>query len=406
MIGRLAAWAVWVGTLGTPAMASADWLRFLGSHGNGTSEATRLPTHFGPTENVAWKVPLPGRGPSSPIVVAGRVLVTCSSGPRQDRLHVLAFDFQTGQLLWERQLWATGHTICNPFSAVAAPTPASDGTLVFAFYSSNDLACFDLDGNLKWFRGLSHERPSARNDVGMASSPVVVGETVIVQVDNEGDPFVAGIDKHTGQDRWRLARQPGALWSTPAVLHAPNPADDRVLLQSRSVLLAIDPHTGREAGVYDHWCDTMASAVTDQDRVYLPAAGIHALAYDWKTSSLRWLWTSDRLRGSAPSPAVCGGRLYVLKPPGIAVCADAETGEILWQLRLKGNFWASPVIADGHLYAVNYEGLVHVVRLGDTGELVGTGQVDSGILASPAVSDGALLIRSDAHLWKIALPGN
>ena len=165
------------------------------------------PANWTATENVAWKVDLPGRGPSSPIVVGKKIVVTCSSGVKQDRLHVLCFDAATGNRLWERQFWATGRTLSHPSSANAAPTPASDGELIFAFFSSNDLVCLDLDGNLKWLRGLAYDFPRAGNDVGMSASPTVVGDVVIAQVECQGDSFATGIDKRTGESRWRISRR-------------------------------------------------------------------------------------------------------------------------------------------------------------------------------------------------------
>ena len=161
-------------------------------HSNSVSPDAQPPAEWSETKNVAWKVELPGRGPSSPIVVGDRVIVTCSSGVKQDRLHVLCFDAKDGKRLWERQFWATGRTLSHPASANAACTPASDGKLIFAFYSSNDLACLDLDGNLKWFRGLAYDFPHAGNDVGMSSSPLVVGDVVVAQVECQGDSFAAG----------------------------------------------------------------------------------------------------------------------------------------------------------------------------------------------------------------------
>ena len=203
--------------------AGADWRHFRGTDNTSVSGEKNLPTRFGPTENVAWKAPLPGSGPSSPIVVAGRVIVTAATGPRQERLHVLCLDAATGRLRWERRLWATGPTLCNPFGGVAASTPASDGRLVFAFFSSNDLACFDLDGNLQWLRGLGYESPTTRNDVGMASSPLVVGDTVIVQLENPGKSFVMGIDTATGQTRWQIDRAWEPTWTSPTLLRVRSP---------------------------------------------------------------------------------------------------------------------------------------------------------------------------------------
>ncbi len=204
-------------------LCGADWLHFRGSDNRGVAPTARLPVSWSPDKdgkphNIAWKSPLVGRGVSSPIVVDGRVIVTAASGFRQDRLHVLCFSVATGERLWERQFWATGRTLCHPTSSVAAPTPASDGHLIFALFSSNDLACLDLDGNLRWYRGLTHDYPTAANDVGMSSSPLVIGDTVIVQIENKGDSFAAGLLAATGQTRWKQAREQEMNWVSPTVL--------------------------------------------------------------------------------------------------------------------------------------------------------------------------------------------
>jgi len=354
---------------------------------------------------MAWRVPLVGRGPSSPIVVGDRVIVTASSGPRQDRLHVLCFDAAGGHVRWHRQLWATGSTVCNPFGAVAASTPACDGQRIYALFSSNDLACFDLDGNLQWHRGLSYESPLTRNNVGMASSPLVVGSVVVVQLDSSGVSFATGLDAHTGQTRWRMDRKQGPAWTSPTLLETnPHEATGRtlVLLQGRRSLAAVDPETGHVLGEYEVNCHTIASAAAWQGRVYLPAEGLNCLRFDVREGRWELLWHEARLRSANPSPVVHHGRAYVIKPPGIVVCGDLGTGEVLWQLRLAGPFWASPVLADGKLYCVSHRGLVQVVGLGEKGELLGASQLEEGILATPAVAGRAIYFRSDAHLWKIA----
>lgn len=383
--------------------AGADWTHFRGNDTNSVSQQRNLPVALERHDYVAWKTPLPGRGPSSPIVVAGRVVVTCSSGPREDRLHVLCIDAQSGKLHWQRQLWATGHTVAHPFGAVGAPTPASDGQRVFAFFSSNDLACFDLQGNLKWFRGLAYDDPSVRNDVGMASSPLVLGATLIVQLDTPADSFVAGLDVATGETRWRLPRDKGAIWASPTVLRGKGPEEDLVLLQSRTRLTAHDPQTGRQLWDYEASCHTIASATTCDGVAYLPANGLHALRYDPQRRATELLWHEPRLRSTNASPVVHDGRAYVIKSPAILACGDATDGRILWQLRLEGPTWASPVLADGHLYFVSHKGLVQVVRLGERdAEVVGTLQIDPGVLATPAVADGAVYFRTDQNLWKLA----
>ncbi len=379
----------------------ADWRQFRGTDNRSVSDDKGLPTACGP-ETLAWKAPLPGRGPAGPIVVAGRVFVAASSGGGQDCLRLLCLDAQSGKQLWQRQMWATGSTVHNSFGAVADCTPASDGRLVVALWSSNDLACFDLEGNLKWFRGLGYESPTTRNDVGMASSPLIVQDTVVVQLENYGASFATGIDLQTGQTRWRQAREQASNWTSPTVLRGPTPAEDLVLLQSRSRLSVHDPRSGRELAARDHFCHTIASSTTVGDRIYRPNDGIEALRWDAATRQLVTLWDESRLKSGNPCPVVHNGRIYVTKSAGIVVCASAEDGNTLWQVRLKGPFWATPVIAGAHLYAVNHAGLMQVVQLGEEGKLVWSGELEPGVLASPAVSDGAIYFRTDGHVWKFA----
>ena len=181
------------------AAAQADWPGFLGPKGNGVAIEATVPLEFttaadGKTpKNIAWRTPLEGRSVSGPIVVGDKVFTTSSSGMEGRWLHVAAVDANSGKILWERTSKATGRPYCHPTSANAAPTPCSDGQRVFAFFSSNDLVCYDLNGNLQWYRGLAYDHPQAGNDVGMSSSPLVVDNTVIVMIDCQADSFAAGI---------------------------------------------------------------------------------------------------------------------------------------------------------------------------------------------------------------------
>jgi len=143
-----------IAILTTATLTAADWPQFRGADTTGVAPDQKVPKSLG--DHLAWTVDLPGRGLSGPIVVGGRVFLTASSGYQQDRLHVLCFDAPTGKKLWERQFWATGRTLCHPKMCNATPTPASDGRRVFAFFSSNDVVCLDLEGNLLWMRGLTH----------------------------------------------------------------------------------------------------------------------------------------------------------------------------------------------------------------------------------------------------------
>jgi outer membrane protein assembly factor BamB len=354
---------------------------------------------------VAWTADLPGRGPSSPIVVKDRVIITASEGARQDKLHVLAFDANTGKELWRRRFWATGRTLCHPESAIAAPTPASDGERIFAFYSSNDLACLDLDGNLLWYRGLAYDYPKAGNDVGMASSPVVAGETVVVQVENQGDSFAAGLDVKTGIERWRIARDPQANWSSPTAFPTNN--GWQVLLQSGAKLVSVDANTGKQAWEYKLACSETTSTVVADGKLYVPANGVTALELGDSNATPQVLWDANKIATSGSSPVASDGYVYALNRAGVLTCADVKTCEVSYQLRLKGPVWATPVIANNHLYMVSFEGVAHVVELGkpangDKGKVVFDMEFGEKIQGTPAVAGNALFIRSDKHLWKIA----
>jgi outer membrane protein assembly factor BamB len=383
-------------------LGGADWLQFRGANGASSSTDAAPPDSWNETTNVAWKASLPGRGVSGPIVVKDRTYVTCSSGVKQDRLHVVCFDNKTGDEVWQREFWATGRTLTHPFSAVAAPTPASDGQRIFAFYSSNDLACLDLDGNLLWYRGLAFDYPKAGNDIGMASSPVVVGETVVVQIENQGDSFAAGIDVATGATRWRVERAHHANWVSPIALPGDREGNRIVLLQSASGLTAHNSMTGEELWRYDVPCSTTPSVAVSEDHIFIPANGLTVLklAPDATVPSL--VWDSSQLSPSAASPIVVGDRVYTMNGSGVLSCGDIATGERLWQLRVGGKFWSTPVVAGDRMYCINSDGAAKVVQLGDKGEIVSSNEFSDEIKGSPAISAGALYVRSDHYLWKIA----
>ena len=388
---------------GLPAYA-ADWPQFRGFGGSSVSEEKNLPVRWSATENIRWKAALPGRGLSSPVIAGGKVYVTACTGYQQTRLHVLCFDQATGKQLWERQFWSTGLTACHPKTNMAAPTPVTDGQRVYALFATCDLACLDADGNLTWYRSLTGDYPTITNQVGMAGSPVLAGDTLVVLMENMGESFALGIDKLNGKNRWKIERERSITWTTPlATTLAGKP---EVLLQSGGQLTAVDPATGGKRWSFEtKGIATASSAVVVGDTVYLPASEFTALKprADGATPEIRW--TSNRLRPGYSSAVVYQDRVYTLNGGGILVCADAADGKVLWQERVKGPFSSSPVIADGKLYAVNEEGEAFVVELGDKPKLLATNTVKPAdkdyFLATPAIADGAIYLRCDAFLWCI-----
>jgi outer membrane protein assembly factor BamB len=356
--------------------------------------------------NIAWVVPLPGRSVSSPIVVRGRVIVTCSSGPEQERLHVLSYDAATGQLAWQRQFWATGRTMTHQTSAVAANTPASDGEAIFAFFSSNDLICLELDGTPRWMRGLTLESPTSYNDTGMSSSPLVAGPSVVVQIESHGKSFAAAVDRRTGQTRWQVDREAHPNWVSPALLPGHDGSPDLVLLQSGDGLTAHKALDGEQVWKFEGKCDGIPSTLATGEMVFVPAKGLTALRSADGTPQT--VWSEAKLAAGNASPVLYDGRIYVLNRAGALSCGKAESGDVLWRTRLKGTYWATPIAAGGYLYCINQDGIGSVVRAGDKGEIVSTNRLASDgeqFLGSPATDGHALYVRSGKHLWKIAEPG-
>jgi outer membrane protein assembly factor BamB len=389
-------------TIAAAIFCGADWLQFRGPNGASVSRDAAPPDKWSETENLAWKSDLPGRAVSGPIVVKGRVFLTSSSGENQDRLHILCFDTNSGDEVWHREMWATGRTLTHPFSAVAAPTPASDGQRVFAFFSSNDLACFDLDGNLLWFRGLAFDYPKTGNDIGMASSPVVAGETVVVLLENQGDAFAAGIDTATGETRWRVERDHSANWASPIALPGKRDGRDVVVLQGRSGLTAHDAMSGEELWNYELPCSTTPSVAVSEDKIFVPANGLTVLNLPSTASVPSLAWDSNQLNPSPASPIIAGDRVYTVNNSGVIACGDIETGKRLWQLRVGGRYWSTPVVAGNRMFCMNAEGAVKVVDISGKGKIVSENEFGEPIKGTAAIVDGALYVRSDGHLWKIA----
>ena len=387
-------------------VTAGEWRQFRGSDTTGVAQGTAPPTSWGEGSNIAWKQPLPGRGLSTPIIVAGRVFVTASSGFHQDRLHILCFDDKSGEQLWHRQFRALGRTGSHEKMSNATPTPASDGQRIFAFYSSNDVICLDLDGNLQWFRGLTYDHPNASNSLGMSSSPVVVGETLVVQFENDSESLATGLNVETGESRWTSPRPKRANWTSPVLLPGKSAAETLVLLQSSDGISAIEPSTGKEVWKYADGASTIPSSVVHDGLVYVPSGpGITALRPPSDSASVEQLWRGEKLRPGTASPTVFRNKLFVVNSAGVLLCGNLDDGKVEWQTRVEGPFSATPVAAGDNLYLINEHGLGQVVSLtGEKGEVIGKSDLGETILCTPAVVDGALYTRSDKHLWKIAAP--
>ena len=387
------------GTLHT-SMA-ADWRQFRGNAANSVATGETLPTELS-GDTIAWKTKLPGRGLSGPIVVGEQVFVSASSGYTQDRLHVLSIDTATGKQQWEREFIATGRTLTHDKMCNATPTMASDGQRVVAFFSSNDLICLDLAGNLQWFRGFGSEFPNASNSLGMSSSPVVIGKTVVVQVESDAESFACGVDVESGVTIWQIDRPRAANWTSPTILPATDQQSALVLLQSSQGLAAVDPVSGTIVWNFDKGADTIPSATVDSGSIVIPSNGLTAIR-PAKDHTFEQLWNSSSISPGTSSPVVVDGWAFALNSAGVLSAGDTKTGERLWQLRLRGEFSSTPITANGYLYLFNEDGTAFVVKPEkDKGIIVSELDLAEKILCSPGAANGALYVRSDEHLFKLA----
>ena len=380
--------------------SAADWLQFRGPGGTGISPEANLPVQLG-EKSVAWKAALTGRGLSSAVIVGERVFLTASSGVEQDRLHVVCLSAKTGAKLWERQFWATGRTMTHPKTCVAANTPCSDGQRLFCQFSSNDILCLDLDGNVLWLRGLGRDYPNASNSLGMAASPIVVGDTLVVPVENDSESFSAGLDVATGATRWKRDRPKVASWASPVALPG-GAGKPLVLLQSGPGLSVVDARTGVEAWYYTDGASTMSSSVFTDGILYVPTKGMAAMKPGAPGAHPEVLWQNNQLTPTTASPVVLDGKVFTLNAAGILSAADAKDGKRLWQLRTTGPYSATPIGFGKHLYLANEKGLVQVVDVSaPEGKVVSTLDLKDTLIGTPSIAGGAVYVRSDKALVKL-----
>jgi hypothetical protein len=413
-----------VGGWGTPAPA-ADWPRFRGPNGSGVAgDDAPTPVEFGADRNLAWRVELPGDGVSSPIVVGDRVLVTAYSGygpgggTQLDLVrHLVCLDRRTGKTLWSQRVEAVlpedsyaGMGV--PSHGYASHTPASDGRRIYAFFGKSGVRAYDLDGTLVWQRSLGTE--SDPRHWGSASSPIVVGDLVVVTAGPERRAIV-GLDAATGEERWSAPSDSlGSVWGTPATATIDDSRTD-IVIGAPGEFWGLNPETGKvrwyAAGVGDDGFNT--SVVVSDGVAYAVegrSGGSMAVRVGGKgdVASTNTVW-SGRDANRFGTPLVYRGRLYVVSS-GVISCLDAATGGRIYQSRLgggaggggrRGSDYSSPVAADGKIYYVTGGGDVHVIAAGDTFESLAVNSLQEdgeSFAATPAIADGAIFIRSSRHL--------
>jgi outer membrane protein assembly factor BamB len=382
--------------LASPVLAD-DWPQFRGPGGSGASAEKELPLEWSKDRGLRWTADLPGRGLSGPVVVGGRVYVTASGGFEDGELRVLCFDAASGKKLWTRSFIATGPTLCNGKTCMAAPTPAAgpDGT-VYALFATGDLVALDRDGNYRWARSLCLDYPTIGNNVGMAASPVLAGSVLLIAMENTGESFAAGLDAATGRNLWKDARAAKINWTTPCVFEAGGRT--QALFQSGDEITAYDPLTGVRLWNLAGKFSTIPSATAGEGLLFVP--GGPSVALRPAAGSASKAWDGDRLPSATASPAFYRGRLYTVNSAGVVTCADAKDGAVLWKERTPAPHSASPVFAEDRLYLANEKGVTTVLGLGGPeAKILATNDLADPIIATPAISGGAIFLRSERKLY-------
>jgi outer membrane protein assembly factor BamB len=343
---------------------------------------------------------MPGRSVASPIIVDQIIVSTSSSGVDERTIWVTAVSLNSGEKLWEHSFMATGRPYCHPTSANAAPSLASDGERVFAFFSSNDLVCLSVSGELLWYRGLAFDYPKAGNDTGMASSPVVADGVVVVQVENQGDSFVLGIDATTGENHWRNSAPRKANWASPTVIRRGDGREEFVV-QNGEQLQGLVPRTGKAAWSLAENCKTVPSSTPTGKWLLVPAGEL--IGFDISSSAPVPTvgWRSSKLTPQSSSVVTFGERLYGIKG-SVLVAGNIADGEVVWQQRLNGlgTIWATPLVAGNRLFIIDQTGKGKVIEdEGDSGKEIAEFDLEQPVLASPAAAHGFSVVRGVKSLF-------
>ena len=393
--------------------ALANWGHWRGESGNGTSSSARPPTTWSPTQNIKWKIAIPGRGSGSPVIWDERVFVVtavAAEGAAPLQFDLLCYDRGSGDLLWRKTATeATPHEGTHGTNGFSSASPCTDGKHVFAHFGSRGIHCYTVDGTHVWSRQLG--RLAMRHGFGEGSSPTLTGDKVIVPWDHEGQSYLFALDKRTGDNVWQVERDEPSCWATPLVVE--HGGRKQVVMNGQTCARAYDLETGKElwrcAGQAQR---PIASAVAENGLAFIGSGHrgsfLGAFRLDGQgdiedTSTV--VWTQTRNTPDIASPLLSGGRLYYYKgKSGILSCVDASTGRPHYtaERTTLGKIYASPIAAGGYVYLTDRDGTTVVIEDDDQFTVVAENSVGETVDATPAPVGNELFIRGEKHLFCIA----
>lgn len=401
-----------------PGLAE-DWPQWRGPSLNGTSTEKNLPVHWSTTENVAWKLAMPGKTGSTPIIWGNYIFLSVADG---DDLALWCVDKTKGTPVWKK-LVAQGNYKVNKQN-MSSPSPVTDGKNVYVMTGTGVLKGFDFSGNERWMREIQKDYGRFGLNWGYASSPLLYEDSLYVQVLHgmkTRDPsYVLRIDKTTGKTVWRVIRPTDAVrespdsYTTPTLLRYGNHVE--IVVSGGDCVTGHDPNTGEEL-----WRGTgfnpdknpnhriIASPVVYDDVVYVPTRVRPLIAFraggrgDISQSHKLWSFMNGP---DVPTPVTDGKYFYSVNDRGIVWCLDAKTGQEIWggQRVKPATYSSSPVLADGNVYITNEDGLTTVLKAGPKFEVMSENDLNDYTLSSAAISDGHIFLRTEHFLYAIGKP--
>lgn len=413
--------------------ANTNWPQWRGPLGTGVAPQANPPIQWSETENVQWKVPLPGRGHSTPVIWGDRLFLTTaipfgdkleprfSDAPgahdnlpvsQQHEFVALAISLRDGKTLWKRTLHKDlPHEGGHNSGSLASASPVTDGKHLFVYFGSYGLYCLNLDGKLLWQKSLG--KMHTKHGHGEGSSPALSGQTLVVNWDHEGQSFLVALEASTGKERWKVARDEVTSWTTPIIVDRDGvaqvvvPGTDRMrgyALDSGKILWQCG---GLSANVVASpvAADGMVFAGSSYEKRAMLAIRLDGAKGDI-TGSKNVVWT--RIHGTpyVPSPLLYGDAIYFLRHyQGILSRVDVRTGKDLggpFRLGTIGNVYASPVGAAGRVYITDLDGVTIVLSHHQAPDLLAVNRLDDSFSASAAIVGGKLILRGGKHLYCIA----
>lgn len=409
------------------------WPQWRGPAATGVAPLANPPVHWSEEKNLRWKIAIPGKGSSSPIVWGDCIYLTTAiatdktvtppatseSGGRRGALPtnvqkfvLLALSRREGKIIWQQTaIEALPHEGTHPDGTWASNSPITDGEHIFADFGSRGIYCYDMSGKLQWKKDLGDM--ATRNGFGEGSSPALHGNTLVLNWDNENDSFIVALDKRTGKELWRANREEPTTWATPlVVLHDGKP---QVVANATNRVRSYDLANGKL--IWENSGTTMnaiPSPVAAEGIVYVTGGFRGSALYAIRlaeakgdlSNSAAVVWKHDQDTPYVPSPLLYDGKLYFLKVnTGVLSCFNAKTGEPHYsrqRLESIANIYASPVGAAERVYLVGRDGTTMVIKNSASFEVLATNKLDDGIDASPALVDNEIYLRGKKFLYCLA----